>query len=144
MQLVPVVQQAPSGYRNPGQLPKGGVLVVGASASGIQLADEIHASGRPVTLAVGRHTRMPRRYRGRDILWWIDTMGGFMAQGIDRNGQERAIDNHCRDHPPSAKGQVNQIARRRKQHQPADKPDQTRPVAALPQLLDGFAIQFHP
>lgn len=70
-----ILQLAPSRYRNPGQLPEGGALVVGASASGIQLADEIQASGRPVTLAVGRHTRMPRRYRGRDILWWLDKMG---------------------------------------------------------------------
>jgi putative flavoprotein involved in K+ transport len=62
-------------YRHPGQLPDGGVLVVGASATGIQLAAEIHASGRPVTLAVGRHTRLPRYYRGRDILWWLDAMG---------------------------------------------------------------------
>jgi putative flavoprotein involved in K+ transport len=51
------------------------VLVVGASATGVQLADEIHASGRPVTLAVGRHTRLPRVYRGRDVLWWLDAMG---------------------------------------------------------------------
>lgn len=75
-QLPPdVVQVVPTRYRNPGELPEGGVLVVGASASGVQLADEIHASGRPVTLAVGRHTRLPRRYRGRDILLWLDTMG---------------------------------------------------------------------
>jgi putative flavoprotein involved in K+ transport len=70
-----LVQTVPTGYRNPGHLPAGGVLVVGASATGVQLADEIHASGRPVTLAVGRHTRLPRRYRGRDILWWLDAMG---------------------------------------------------------------------
>jgi len=70
-------QVVPTRYRNPSELPPGGVLVVGASASGIQLADEIHASGRPVTVAVGRHTRMPRRYRGRDILWWLDAMGLF-------------------------------------------------------------------
>jgi putative flavoprotein involved in K+ transport len=70
-------QAVPTRYRNPGELPQGGVLVVGASASGIQLADEIHASGRPVTLAVGRHTRLPRTYRGRDILWWLDVMGLF-------------------------------------------------------------------
>jgi putative flavoprotein involved in K+ transport len=70
-----VVQIVPSRYRNPSQLPDGGVLVVGASASGIQLADEIHRSGRPVTLSVGRHTRLPRRYRGKDILWWLDQMG---------------------------------------------------------------------
>jgi len=72
-----VVQVVPTRYRNPGHLPAGGVLVVGASASGVQLADEIHASGRPVTLAVGRHTRLPRVYRGRDILWWLDAMGVF-------------------------------------------------------------------
>jgi putative flavoprotein involved in K+ transport len=65
----------PAGYRNPGELPEGGVLVVGASASGIQLADELHRSGRPVTLAVGEHVRMPRTYRGRDILWWLDAAG---------------------------------------------------------------------
>jgi putative flavoprotein involved in K+ transport len=72
-----VVQLVPSRYRHPDQLPPGGVLVVGASASGVQIADEIHASGRPVTLAVGRHTRLPRVYRGRDILWWFDAMGIF-------------------------------------------------------------------
>jgi len=70
-----VHQVLPTTYRNPSQLPEGGVLVVGASATGIQLADEIHASGRPVTLAVGRHTRLPRRYRGRDILAWLHDMG---------------------------------------------------------------------
>jgi putative flavoprotein involved in K+ transport len=72
-----ILQLVPTKFCNPGQLPEGGVLVVGASASGIQLADEIHASGRPVTLAVGRHTRLPRTYRGRDILWWLDAMGIF-------------------------------------------------------------------
>jgi cation diffusion facilitator CzcD-associated flavoprotein CzcO len=65
----------PAGYRNPSELPPGGVLVVGASASGVQLADELHRSGRPVTLAVGEHVRMPRTYRGRDILWWLDAAG---------------------------------------------------------------------
>jgi putative flavoprotein involved in K+ transport len=62
-------------YRNPGQLADGGVLVVGASATGIQLADEIHRSGRPVTLAVGGHVRAPRVYRGRDIHRWMDDTG---------------------------------------------------------------------
>jgi putative flavoprotein involved in K+ transport len=70
-----VHQVVPSHYKNPAQLPTGGVLVVGASASGIQLAQEIHRSGRPVTLAVGRHTRIPRRYRGRDIAWWLEASG---------------------------------------------------------------------
>jgi len=65
----------PAEYRNPGELPDGGVLVVGASASGIQIAAELHRSGRPVTLAVGEHVRMPRTYRGKDILWWMDAAG---------------------------------------------------------------------
>ena len=65
----------PSTYRNPEQLPDGDVLVVGASASGIQLADELNRAGRNVTIAVGHHTRLPRLYRGRDILWWLDRMG---------------------------------------------------------------------
>lgn len=72
-----IVQIVPTQYRNPEQLSPGGVLVVGASATGVQLADEIRASGRPVTLAVGRHLRLPRSYRGRDILWWLDAMGVF-------------------------------------------------------------------
>jgi putative flavoprotein involved in K+ transport len=70
-----ITSVTPAGYRNPGELPPGGVLVVGASASGIQLAEELHSSGRPVTLAVGEHVRMPRTYRGRDILWWMDAAG---------------------------------------------------------------------
>jgi putative flavoprotein involved in K+ transport len=65
----------PMQYRNPGTLAPGGVLVVGASASGMQLAHEIHCSGRPVTLAVGEHIRVPRTYRGRDIQWWMDAAG---------------------------------------------------------------------
>ncbi|HXW05474.1 MAG TPA: NAD(P)/FAD-dependent oxidoreductase [Vicinamibacterales bacterium] len=72
-----ILQLVPTRYRTPDQLPRGGVLIVGASSSGIQLADEIQASGRSVTLAVGRHTRLPRMYRGRDILWWFDAMGIF-------------------------------------------------------------------
>lgn len=63
------------GYRSPDLLPSGGVLVVGASASGAQLADEIAASGRAVTVAAGEHVRLPRRYRGRDIFWWMDAAG---------------------------------------------------------------------
>lgn len=70
-----VVQLDPTRYRSPAHVPPGGVLVVGASSTGVQIAAELQASGRPVTLAVGRHTRLPRRYRGRDILWWLDRMG---------------------------------------------------------------------
>jgi putative flavoprotein involved in K+ transport len=62
-------------YRSPEQLPDGGVLVVGASASGVQLADEIARSGREVTISTGEHVRMPRSYRGRDIFWWMDAAG---------------------------------------------------------------------
>jgi putative flavoprotein involved in K+ transport len=62
-------------YRNPDQIEPGGVLVVGASASGTQIGDELQRSGRPVTLAVGEHIRAPRRYRGRDIKWWMDAAG---------------------------------------------------------------------
>ncbi|GAA1478836.1 NAD(P)/FAD-dependent oxidoreductase [Nocardioides aestuarii] len=62
-------------YRNPAQLPEGGALVVGASASGVQIADELHRSGRPVTLAVGEHVRMPRHYRGHDIFVWLEALG---------------------------------------------------------------------
>ena len=65
----------PANYRNPNEVPDGGVLVVGASASGIQIAAELHRSGRQVTLAVGEHVRMPRTYRGKDILWWMDASG---------------------------------------------------------------------
>jgi putative flavoprotein involved in K+ transport len=59
-------------YRNPARLAPGGVLVVGASASGVQIADELCRAGRDVTVAVGRHTRMPRRYRGMDTFWWLE------------------------------------------------------------------------
>jgi len=65
-------QVTPTAYRNPETLPGGGVLVVGASASGVQLAEEIQRSGRQVTISVSRHTRLPRLYRARDIMWWLD------------------------------------------------------------------------
>ncbi len=70
-----VEQVNPLEYRNPDQLAEGGVLVVGAAATGMQLAEEIHASGRPVTLSVGEHVRMPRTYRGLDIQHWMEVIG---------------------------------------------------------------------
>jgi putative flavoprotein involved in K+ transport len=70
-----VATMTPMTYRSPEQLADRGVLVVGSSATGVQLAEEIHRSGRPVTLAVGEHVRMPRTYRGRDIFWWLDASG---------------------------------------------------------------------
>ena len=79
----PVTTLTPLAYRDPGQLPAGGVLVVGASATGVQLAAEIHRSGRPVTLAVGEHVRLPRTYRGRDIFWWLEATG-LLAERYDQ------------------------------------------------------------
>jgi putative flavoprotein involved in K+ transport len=70
-----VEQLTPFGYRDPLQLRDGGVLVVGGSATGVQLAAELRLSGRPVTLSVGEHVRMSRTYRGRDVLWWMDASG---------------------------------------------------------------------
>ncbi|NMG74995.1 NAD(P)-binding domain-containing protein [Aromatoleum diolicum] len=70
-----VAQLTPYQYRNPDQIEPGGVLVVGASATGLQLANELQRAGHPVTLAVGEHVRMPRVYRGRDIQWWMHAAG---------------------------------------------------------------------
>jgi putative flavoprotein involved in K+ transport len=79
----PVTTLTPGTYRDPGQLPEGGVLVVGASATGVQLAGEIHRSGRPVTVAAGEHVRLPRRYRGRDVFWWLHATG-VLAERYDQ------------------------------------------------------------
>ena len=70
-----VTTLTPFEYKNPDQLAEGGVLVVGASATGVQIASEVQRSGRQVTLAVGEHVRGPRDYRGRDIHWWMDAAG---------------------------------------------------------------------
>jgi putative flavoprotein involved in K+ transport len=71
----PVARLTAQHYRNPDQLANGGVLVVGASSTGTQIANEIHRSGRPVTLSVGEHIRAPRVYRGKDLKWWMDAAG---------------------------------------------------------------------
>jgi putative flavoprotein involved in K+ transport len=68
-------QLTPIHYRNPEALGDGHVLVVGASASGAQIADELRRAGRQVTMAVGDHVRLPRTYRGMDIHWWMDAVG---------------------------------------------------------------------
>jgi putative flavoprotein involved in K+ transport len=78
-----VTSLTPLTYRCPGQLPDGGVLVVGASATGVQLAAEIRRSGRPVTLSAGGHVRLPRTYRGRDIFWWLEATG-VLAERFDQ------------------------------------------------------------
>ena len=82
-------QLTASRYGGPHQVPGGGVLVVGASASGAQIADELRRSGRPVTIAVGRHARVPRRYRGRDILWWMER-AGILGHTIDQMHDARS------------------------------------------------------
>jgi putative flavoprotein involved in K+ transport len=68
-----------SAYRNPEQLPEGGVLVIGAGSSGVQIADELERSGRRVHLSVGPHDRPPRRYRERDFVWWLGVLGKWDA-----------------------------------------------------------------
>jgi putative flavoprotein involved in K+ transport len=77
-------------YRNPDSLPPGGALIVGASATGVQLADEIRRSGRPVTLSVGEHVRLPRTYRGRDVLWWMEKSGVWSQRYDEIEDLERA------------------------------------------------------
>ncbi len=80
----------PFDYGNPQRLPPGGVLVVGASATGVQLAEEIRRSGRPVTLSVGEHVRLPRNYRGRDVLWWMEASGVWSQRYDEIDDIERA------------------------------------------------------
>lgn len=80
----------PFEYRNPAGLPDGGVLVVGASATGVQLAEEIHRSGRPVMLSVGEHVRLPRTYRGHDVLWWMESSGVWNQKYTEIEDLERA------------------------------------------------------
>jgi putative flavoprotein involved in K+ transport len=75
-----VVQIHSSEYRNPGQMPEGAVLVVGAGSSGVQIADELLRAGRRVYLSVGPHDRPPRRYRGRDFVWWLGVLGKWDEQ----------------------------------------------------------------
>ena len=91
-ELVPpsISMLTPMEYRNPHQLEEGGVLVVGASATGTQIAAELHGSGRPVTVAVGEHIRVPRIYRGKDIKWWMDAAGVLDDHYQDADNLDRA------------------------------------------------------
>lgn len=79
-----VTQVHSSAYRNPSRLPPGAVLVVGSGASGCQIVEDLLAAGRTVYLSVGRHRRFPRRYRGRDMFWWMERMGA-----LDQTLEER-------------------------------------------------------
>jgi putative flavoprotein involved in K+ transport len=74
-----IFQVHSAGYKNPGQLPPGAVLVVGAGASGAQIAEELLKAGRKVFLSVGPHDRPPIRYRGRDFVWWLGVLGKWDA-----------------------------------------------------------------
>ena len=69
-------------YRHPDQLPPGAILVVGAGASGCQITEDLIQSGRHVYLSVGRHRRLPRRYRGHDFAWWGGPLGSW-EQSVD-------------------------------------------------------------
>ncbi|MGI9627541.1 MAG: NAD(P)-binding domain-containing protein, partial [Longimicrobiales bacterium] len=85
-----VRQLTPFQYGNPDQIADGGVLVVGASATGVQIAEEVKRSGREVTLSVGEHVRVPRMYRGRDIQWWMDAAGVFADSYKEVENLDRA------------------------------------------------------
>lgn len=90
-----IAQVHTSRYRNPEALPPGAVVVVGGGASGIQIADELHRSGRQVMLSLGRHHPLPRRYRGHDVIWWLEQMGRFDETVDDVH------DLHAARHAPS-------------------------------------------
>jgi putative flavoprotein involved in K+ transport len=75
-----ITQLHSAAYRNPDQLPPGGVLVVGAGSSGAQIADELRQAGRKVFLSVGPHGRPPRSYRGRDFVWWLGVLNRWDAE----------------------------------------------------------------
>jgi putative flavoprotein involved in K+ transport len=85
-----VFQVHASRYQKPGQLPSGPVLVVGAGASGAQISEELCRAGRRVYLSVGRHRRLPRRYRGRDLIWWLDAMG-LLQRPTEERGPDRSL-----------------------------------------------------
>ncbi len=86
-----VMQMHSASYRNPAQLPKGAVLVVGAGSSGVQIAEELMRAGRQVYLSVGPHDRPPRSYRGRDFVWWLGVLGKWNAETPDAGASHVTI-----------------------------------------------------
>lgn len=89
-QALDLFQVHASTYRAPDQLPPGAVLVVGSGASGAQIAEELRRAGRRVWLSVGHHRRMPRRYRGRDLIWWISTMA-LDQTPVEKRGPDKTL-----------------------------------------------------
>jgi putative flavoprotein involved in K+ transport len=85
-----IFQVHASRYRRPEQLPPGAVLVIGSGASGAQITEELIRAGRQVYLSVGRHRRMPRRYRGRDLMWWLSALG-LDQTAVEKRGPDRAL-----------------------------------------------------
>jgi putative flavoprotein involved in K+ transport len=85
-----IFQLHASRYRNPSQLPAGAVLVIGSGASGAQIAEELLRNGRRVYLSIGRHRRMPRRYRGRDLIRWLGDMG-LLQRPAEERGPHRSL-----------------------------------------------------
>jgi len=77
-----IKQMHSADYRNPQQLPDGGVLVIGSGSSGVQIADELQRAGKQVYLSVGSHGRPPRAYRGRDFVWWLGVLGEWDTDAI--------------------------------------------------------------
>jgi putative flavoprotein involved in K+ transport len=77
-------------YKEPGQLPSGAVLIVGSGASGAQIAEELMRAGRRVYLSVGRHKRMPRRYRGHDLIWWLGELG-LVHTPVEKRGSDATL-----------------------------------------------------
>jgi len=86
-----ITQMHSSAYRNPGKLPEGAVLVVGAGSSGVQIADELLRAGKRVYLSVGPHDRPPRSYRGRDFVWWLGVLGKWDAAALEAGTEHITI-----------------------------------------------------
>jgi putative flavoprotein involved in K+ transport len=85
-----IFQVHASHYRRPEQLPSGAVLVIGSGASGVQITEELLHAGRDVYLSVGRHRRMPRRYRGRDLMWWLSALR-LDQTPVEKRGPDRSL-----------------------------------------------------
>ena len=88
-----VLQLHSSQYRTPADLPDGAVLVVGSGQSGAQIAEDLHLAGRQVHLCLGDAPRVARRYRGRDVVAWLDLMGFYDLPVESHPLRERVRDN---------------------------------------------------